>query len=69
MGEASPTQLTGPHPAVGAQREPAALERGDHLVGGPGGAEHGEHVAHCCLHLGVRVDDRGALVVVDEPDR
>ena len=69
MGEPAPAQLTGPHPAVGAQRETPPLERGHDLIGGPAGAERGEHVGHRRLDLAVRVDDRGALVVVDEADR
>ena len=69
VGEPPPAQLAGPHPAVGPQREAAALERGHHLVGRSAGAERGEHVGHRGLHLGVRVDDGVAFVVVDEPDR
>ncbi len=69
MGEPPPAQLAGPHPAVGAQREPPALERGDHLIGRPAGPEGGEHVSHRRLDLGVGVDHGVAVVVVDEPDR
>jgi hypothetical protein len=45
------------------------LNAGDDLIRGPAGPERGEHVADGGLDLDVRVDDRDALVVVDEPDR
>ena len=46
----------GPRPAVGAQREPAILERG-------------EHVPDRGLDLSVGIDHDVAGVVVDQPDR
>ncbi len=69
MGETPPAQLPGPHSAIGAEREPPSLERGDHLIGGPAGAERREHVGDRGGDFCVRVDDREAVVVVDEPDR
>ena len=67
--EPAPPQLPGPRPAVGAQREPPALEGADHAVGRAGGPERGEHVSHRGLDLLVRVDDHVAVGVVDVADR
>ena len=69
VGQPAPTQLPGPHPAVGAQREPAPGERGDHPVGRPARGERGEQVPDRGLHLGVRVDDHRAGLVVHVADR
>ena len=59
MGEPAPTQLTGPCPAIGAQRESAPGERGDHSERRPGRSERGlpsslQQRGHCrafCLLL------------------
>ena len=69
VGEPPPAQLPGPRAAVGAQREPAAPERGDHPVGRPARGERGEHVTDRGLDLGVGVDHDIAGVVVDIADR
>ena len=45
------------------------MNAADHLIGRPAGAERGEDVGDRGVHLGVRVDDRVAVVVVDVPDR
>ena len=69
VGEPAPAQLPGPRAAVGAQREPAAGERGDHPVGRPARGERGEHVPDRGLDPGIGVDHDIAGVVVDQPDR
>ena len=69
MGEPPPAQLAGPHPAIGAQRESTPLERRDHLIGRPARPEGGEHVGDRGRDLGVRVDDGGSFVVVDQAHR
>ena len=45
VGEPSPAQLAGPHPAIGAQRESSPLERRHDLIGRPAGTERGEEVS------------------------
>ncbi len=69
VGERAEAQLAGPRPAVGTQREPSPRERGHHPERGAGLRERGEHVADRALDLFVRVDDLGALGVVDVADR
>ena len=65
----APAQLPGPHPAVGAQREPAAVKRGDHAVGRPARGEGREQITDRGRHLGVRVDDDRTRLVVEVADR
>ena len=69
VGERAPAQLSGPGAAVGAQREAAAGERGDHAVGRAAGCERGEQVTNRGLDLGVGVDHDLAGVVVQVADR
>ena len=64
VGELAPAQLPGPRAAVGAQREPAAGERGDHPVGRPGRGERGEHVPDGGLDPGIGIDHDTAGVAV-----
>ena len=53
VGKLPPAQLPGPRAAVGAQREPAVLERRDDPVSRPAGGEHREHVPDRGLDLGI----------------
>ncbi len=69
VGETTPAQLPGPGAAVGAQRKPAAGERGDHTVGRTTRGERGEQVTDRGLDLGIGVEDHLAGLVVDEADR
>ncbi len=69
VGELAPAQLTGPGPAVGAQREPAVAERGDHPVGRAARGERGEQIIDRGLDLGVGVDHDRAVLVVEVADR
>src|SRR6266542_2769174 len=69
VGELAPAQLPGPRAAVGAQREPAVLERRDDPVGRSARGERGEHVPDGGLDLGIGVDHDIAGVVVHQPDR
>ncbi len=65
----APAQLPCPGPAVGAQRESAFGERGDHAVGGSRRGECGEHVGHCGRDLLVRVDHGAPVLLVQVADR
>ena len=65
----TPSHLARPRAAIGALREPAALEDADDAIGGAGLLERSEQVGDRGLDLFVGVDDRQALVVVDVADR
>jgi hypothetical protein len=69
VAQNTPPQLARPRPAPRALREPPALERAKHPIRRAGLQERGEHVSDRRLHLLIRVDDRQAVLVIDETDR
>jgi len=69
VGQMPPPQLTGPDPAVGAERERPVGERLDHAERRPGPLEGREHVRDRRGDLLVRVDDDLLVAVPDVADR
>ena len=65
----APSQLPGPDPPIGPQREPPPNERGHHLERRAARGERGEDVPDGPLHLLIRVDHADTLVVVAVADR